>query len=116
MPALPPSTSRLNQYSNNNKRRYDDEAESDSEDMVDKNPDFAFSFPANLSPSANGYPISHTSMPDLAAISTSRPIVRPRTRRKGVAQGVVQDIGIPDMDFEDASFLIPADEVEMGGT
>lgn len=83
-----------------------------------------FNFPAALSsPPRSTYPISHTTMPDLTAISSnsSRAYAKPKSRRKGageISQDANPGFGSADMDFEDANFLIPVDddEVEMGGT
>ncbi|KAE9974780.1 hypothetical protein BLS_001344 [Venturia inaequalis] len=117
-----PSAAPLRQISSN-KRSYNlDEEEQESEES-----DFeklVFNFPATLSPPRSTYPISHTTMPNLTAISSSsssRAYAKPKSRRKEVGditQQVNHGFGSADMDFEDANFLTPLDdgEVEMGGT
>lgn len=122
-----PSAAPLRQISSN-KRSYNfDEDETETDETETFEPEFeklVFNFPATLSPPRSTYPISHTTMPNLTAISSataSRAYAKPKSRRKGegdLPQHVNPGFGSADMDFEEANFLIPFDddEVEMGGT
>jgi hypothetical protein len=110
-----PAAAPLRQISSNKRSHSSDEEEQDP-DYPDFD-QFIFIFP-DTAPSAtrSRYPISHTIMPDLTAISSSRAYAKPKSRRKG-SNIVTQDFSGSDMDFDDASFLTPldGDEVEMGG-
>lgn len=99
----------------------------DEEEQELDEPEFeklVFNFPAALSsPPRSTYPISHTTMPNLTAISSnsSRAYAKPKSRRKGageISQHANPGFGSADMDFENANFLTPLDddEVEMSGT
>lgn len=117
---LIPAATPLRQISSNKRSYNSDEEEQELEEPEFEK--FVFNFPAMLSPTT--YPISHTTMPDLAAISsssTSRAYAKPKTRRKAPGepqQHSIQGFSGVDMDFEDANFLAPLDndEVQMGGT
>jgi hypothetical protein len=115
------SAAPLRQISSNKRLYSSDEEEKESEEP--KFEKFVFNFPAVLSPTRSTYPISHTTMPDLAAISsstTSRAYAKPKSRRKGPGEPQQRSLAGfgAEMDFEDANFLGPMDddEVEMGGT
>ncbi|QDS77501.1 hypothetical protein FKW77_000316 [Venturia effusa] len=116
-----PSAAPLRQIPSN-KRSYNwDEEEAEPED-----PGFErlfFNCPDTLSPPRSTYPISHTTMPNLTAISSlssSRAFAKPKSRRK-VAGETLQfanfGVASTEMDFEDANFLTPSDddEIEMEG-
>jgi hypothetical protein len=102
-----------------NKRRYLEDEEND-EDV----PPFQlhFSDPLNplladlrMSPTSVPYPFSHTSMPNLNAIS-SRAMAKPKTRRKVGGLVPAVDVVVDSMEFEEAAFLQPwEDEMELGG-
>jgi hypothetical protein len=117
-----PAQTRVPVY-NWNKRRFEDEenenvyAQGDEEDAA---PSFHFNFstgteiPVDLSTSPRReFPISHTSMPDLSAISGARPMAVPRSRRR--AQPALVDPVGQQIDFEEAEFLVPWDDVDMEG-
>jgi hypothetical protein len=109
MPAAHPSLVNLS------KRRFEDqeneEQESDHLQDVRFSDSFCSSIPIDLAGSLpyTGYPISHTTMPDLGSISATRTIAKPKSRRKGVP--ALAEPAAPDVDFEDAEFLVWDEEM-----
>lgn len=108
-----PSAPILNPRTTNKRQYLEDEEDEDI-------PPFQlhFSDPLNpllaglsVSPTRGSYPVSHTAMPDLAAISC-RVMAKPRSRRKGTARALPEVIA-GDIEFEEASFLEPWEDTEM---
>jgi hypothetical protein len=109
MPAGPhPSSFNLN------KRRLEDEENEEQEDSMlgethDITFDFSMPFDLSASPPHAGYSATHTSLPDMTAVSGTRPMAKPKSRRKGVS-ALVEDAA-PGFDFEDADFLVWDEEM-----